>query len=102
MAYLSGAFTAHPLGGFIVPCQPLLIARPPAGSDWLHEVKHDEYRILARKEGSRVTLWSRYGTNFTDRLPKVAEGVCSLAAERALIDGEAVAFRSDGCSAARF
>ena len=43
--------------------------KPPAGSDWLHDVKHDGYRILARKEGSRATLWSRHGTNFTDRLP---------------------------------
>ena len=65
---------------------------------WLHEVKHDGYRIIARKEGSRVTLWSRYGTNFTDRLPKIAEAVCSLAAESALIDGEAVAVRADGHS----
>jgi bifunctional non-homologous end joining protein LigD len=88
-----------PLAGFILPCQPLLVGRPPSGSDWLHEIKHDGYRILACKDGSRVTLWSRHGTNFTDRLPKVAEAVCSLAAETALIDGEAVAFRSDGHSA---
>ena len=66
---------------------------PPTGLGWLHEVKHDGYRIIARKEGSRVTLWSRYGTNFTDRLPKIAEAVCSLTAESALIDGEAVAVR---------
>jgi ATP-dependent DNA ligase len=78
-----------PPAGFILPCQPLLVDRPPAGSGWLHEVKHDGYRIIARKERSRVTLWSRYGTNFTDRLPKVAEAICSLAAESALIDGEA-------------
>jgi len=45
-----------------------------------------------------VTLWTRHGTNFTDRLPKVAEAVCSLAAESALVDGEAVAFRPDGHS----
>jgi bifunctional non-homologous end joining protein LigD len=84
--------------GFILPCQPLLVDKPPAGSGWLHEVKHDGYRIIARKEGNRVTLWSRYGTNFTDRLPKIAEAVCSLAAESALIDGEAVAVRPDGHS----
>jgi bifunctional non-homologous end joining protein LigD len=65
---------------------------------WLHEVKHDGYRIIARKDGGRVTLWSRYGTNFTDRLPKIAEAVRSLAAESALIDGEAVAVRPDGHS----
>ena len=87
-----------PPSGFILPCQPLLVDRPPAGSDWLHEIKQDGYRILACKEGSRVTLWTRHGTNFTDRLPKVAEAVCSLAAESALVDGEAVAFRPDGHS----
>jgi ATP-dependent DNA ligase len=84
--------------GFILPCQPLLVAKPPAGLGWLHEVKHDGYRIIARKEASRVTLWSRYGTNFTDRLPKIAEAICSLTAESALIDGEAVAVRPDGHS----
>ena len=45
-----------------------------------------------------LTLWSRHGTSFTDRLPKIAEAVYSLAAESALIDGEAVAFRPDGHS----
>jgi bifunctional non-homologous end joining protein LigD len=87
-----------PPAGFILPCQPLLVGRPPAGLGWLHEVKHDGYRILARKEGSRVTLWSRYGTNFTDRLPKIAEALCSLAVESVLLDGEAVAARPDGHS----
>ncbi len=53
---------------------------------------------MARKEGSRAILWTRYGTNFTDRLPKVAEAVRRLPAESALIDGEAVAFKSDGHS----
>ena len=87
-----------PPAGFILPCQPLLVDRPPAGPDWLHEIKHDGYRILACKEEGRVTLWTRHGTNFTDRLPKIAEAVCSLAADSALIDGEAVTFRSDGHS----
>jgi len=85
-----------PPGGFICPCQPKLVDRPPAGPGWLHEVKHDGYRIIARKEGNRATLWTRHGTNFTDRLPKIAEAVRRLPVERALIDGEAVAFRPDG------
>jgi bifunctional non-homologous end joining protein LigD len=87
-----------PPAGFISPCQPFLVARPPAGPGWLVEVKHDGYRIVARKQGERVTLWSRYGTNFTDRLPRIAEAVGKLPAESALIDGEAVAFRPDGQS----
>jgi bifunctional non-homologous end joining protein LigD len=87
-----------PPAGFILPCRPLLVDKPPAGSSWLHEVKHDGYRLIARKDGGWVTLWSRHGTNFTDRLPRIGEAVCSLAAESALIDGEAVVFRPDGHS----
>ncbi len=84
--------------GFIVPARPALVARPPTGPDWLHEVKHDGYRLLARKEADRVTLWTRYGTDFTDRLPRIAEAVRSLPVDSALIDGEAVVFRPDGHS----
>ena len=87
-----------PPTGFIRPCQPKLVDHPPAGPGWLHEVKHDGYRIIARKEEDRATLWTRHGTNFTDRLPKIAEAVRRLPVECALIDGEAVAFRSDGHS----
>ena len=99
VACLHPALTGRtPPAGFILPCQPLVVERPPAGSDWLHEIKHDGYRIIACKDGSRVTLWTRHGTNFTDRLPKVAEAVRSLAVDSALIDGEAVTFRPDGHS----
>ena len=87
-----------PPAGFVRPYQPRLVLRPPAGPGWQHEVKHDGYRIVARKQGERVTLWSRHGTNFTDKLTRIAESVSDLAAEHALIDGEAVVFRPDGLS----
>ena len=90
-----------PPAGFISPAQPTLVAKPPSGSTWLHEVKHDGYRILARKQGERVKLWSRYGTDFTDRLPRIAEAVRGLPAEHVLVDGEAVVFRPDGLSTSR-
>ena len=35
--------------GFILPCQPTLSDTVPSGPLWLHEIKHDGYRILARK-----------------------------------------------------
>ena len=63
-----------------------------------HEVKHDGYRLIARKEAGRVTLWSRYGTDFTDKLPRIVEAVRSLPVDDALLDGEAVVFRPDGHS----
>ena len=82
--------------GFIRPAQPTLVAKPPSGPGWMHEVEHDGYRLLARKEDGRVKLWTRYGTDYTDQLARIAEAVRGLTVERALIDGEAVVFRPDG------
>jgi bifunctional non-homologous end joining protein LigD len=87
-----------PPAGFIQPCQPTLVAYPPAGPGWLHEVKHDGYRLIARKDTGRVVLWSRYGTDFTDKLPRIVEAVRNLPVNNALIDGEAMVFRLDGHS----
>ena len=83
---------------FIEPFLPSPANHPPSRPGWLHEIKHDGYRILARKQGQRVTLWSRRGTDFADRLRRIAEAVRSLPAEDALIDGEAVVLRPDGRS----
>jgi bifunctional non-homologous end joining protein LigD len=58
----------------------------------------DGYRLLARKEGERVSLWTRHGTKVTERLPRIAAVVRNLLAESALIDGSAVVFRPDGRS----
>ena len=87
-----------PPAGFLKPCQPTLVAYPPAGPGWLHEMKHDGYRLLARKDAGQVRLWSRYGADFTDKLPRISEAVRSLPVDKALIDGEAVVFRQDGHS----
>jgi hypothetical protein len=40
--------------GFILPCQPALADRPPSGPGWLHEIKFDGYRVIARKDGEQV------------------------------------------------
>ena len=76
----------------------MLVLKPPSGPGWTHEVKHDGYRLLARKEGLRVKLWTRHGTDFTDRFPRIAAAVRGLPIEHVLIDGEAVALRPDGHS----
>jgi hypothetical protein len=41
--------------GFIQPCLPIKAPRPPIGAVWLHEIKHDGFRVIARKDGARVT-----------------------------------------------
>ena len=76
----------------------MLVAKPRPGPEWIHEVKHDGYRLLASKAADRVTLWSRYGTDFTAKLPRIAEAVRSLPIDDALLDGEAVVLGPDGHS----
>jgi len=60
--------------GFLRPCELTLADRPPAGPGWLHEVKHDGFRILAWKQGEPVQIWSRRGADFANRfLSRIAE-----------------------------
>jgi bifunctional non-homologous end joining protein LigD len=94
----SPRFRSSPPAGFIAPCEPVLVAHPPAGPEWLHEIKHDGYRILARKRGARVLLWTRHGTDYAHKFPRIMAAVRSLPADEALIDGEAVVLRFDGRS----
>ena len=47
--------------GFILPAQPVLALKPPIGPGWLFAVKHDGFRIVSRKDGVSVHLWSRNG-----------------------------------------
>jgi bifunctional non-homologous end joining protein LigD len=51
--------------GFIVPCQPTLASKVPAGDGWIHELKHDGFRIVAFKDGDAVRLWSRNGRDWS-------------------------------------
>jgi bifunctional non-homologous end joining protein LigD len=76
--------------GFVPPCLPTKALRPPSGELWLHEIKHDGFRVIARVEGSRVRLFSRRGHDWSDRFPRIGEAPASLRARSITIDGEAV------------
>jgi ATP-dependent DNA ligase len=52
--------TARP-NGFIEPCIPTRAAQPPAGPGWVHEIKHDGYRLIVRRDGDTVHLFTRRG-----------------------------------------
>jgi ATP-dependent DNA ligase len=41
--------------GFVDPCIPTLAAKPPSGPDWVHEIKHDGYRLMARRDGKAAS-----------------------------------------------
>jgi ATP-dependent DNA ligase len=57
--------------GFIAPCLPTKTDKLPSGSQWLHEIKHDGFRIIARKKGAQVRLYSRPGNDLTRRFPLI-------------------------------
>src|SRR6516165_537644 len=52
-----------PPPGFIARCLPTRAESPPSGPVWLHEIKHDGFRIIARKDDQRVRLYSRPGND---------------------------------------
>ena len=58
---------------FVPPQLATLVAEPPEGDEWLHEMKFDGYRILARLERGRARLLSRNAKDWTARLSAVAE-----------------------------
>jgi bifunctional non-homologous end joining protein LigD len=80
--------------GFILPCQPTRSESVPSGPLWLHEIKHDGYRVLARKDGDRIRLWSRNGRDWSREFTTIAEGLSGL--PDCVIDGEACAHCEEG------
>src|ERR1700724_470438 len=87
-----------PPAGFIEPCIPILAHEPPAGPQWAHEIKHDGYRLIVRREGKRVRLFTRNGYDWTDRYPLIAEAALRNRSSSFVVDGEAVLLGVDGIS----
>jgi bifunctional non-homologous end joining protein LigD len=84
--------------GFVWPCLCTSAPHVPSGRDWLHEVKHDGFRVIARKIGKRVKLYSRSGNDLTYRFPLIVEAMAKLRVQSCIIDGEAVACDDGGLS----
>src|SRR5215207_8240614 len=72
---------------FIEPCLPSPADRPPSGSNWIHEIKHDGYRLMARRDPVGIRLITRRGNDWSDRFPLVVEAVNDLGVRSCLIDG---------------
>src|SRR5262245_5684853 len=81
---------------FCEPCLPSPAAKPPTGARWLHEIKHDGFRMLVRRDAAGVRLFTRNGHDWTGRFPLIARAALSLKAASCLIDGEAVCCDGDG------
>jgi bifunctional non-homologous end joining protein LigD len=75
---------------------PTPASRPPVGPAWIHEIKHDGYRMIVRKKDDRVRLFTRRAYDWTDRYPLIREAVTSLRPSALVLDGEAVCCDPDG------
>ena len=80
------------------PMLATLVSKPFDEPGWVYEEKYDGYRLLAYKEGSRVTLLSRNAKDRSASFPDIARAIGDLPARTLLLDGEAVAFDKSGVS----
>jgi bifunctional non-homologous end joining protein LigD len=82
--------------GFVDPCIPTLADKPPAGPGWVHEIKHDGYRLIVRRDGATGRLFTRRGYDWTGRYPAIASAAAKIRAQSFTLDGEAVVCGEDG------
>ncbi|MEQ9379267.1 MAG: hypothetical protein RJP95_00255, partial [Pirellulales bacterium] len=81
----------------IKPQLATLVSEPPQGDGWLHELKFDGYRILARCD-DKVRLFTRRGNDWTDRFPAVVHALGKLNLRGTMLDGEVVVLDPQGRS----
>jgi bifunctional non-homologous end joining protein LigD len=86
------------LAQFVTPQLATLVSQPPRSGDWVYEVKHDGYRILARFSDRQVRLFTRSGRDWTGKLSHLARALLKLGLDGAWLDGEIVVPRPDGRS----
>jgi bifunctional non-homologous end joining protein LigD len=85
-----------PLPAFVEPQLGSLAGRPPAGSQWVHEIKFDGYRLLARIDGGKVRLKTRSGLDWTSKFPSVQKALEKLEVVSAFLDGEVIVETEQG------
>jgi len=89
---------AERLPRFVAPQLATLVASPPEGDAWLHEIKYDGYRAIAAIGGGRVRINTRSGQDWTEKFAGVARALQKLRGKNALLDGEIVALDREGRS----
>ncbi|MEQ1783931.1 MAG: non-homologous end-joining DNA ligase, partial [Hyphomonadaceae bacterium] len=84
---------------FVAPQLAQLVAAPPNGEDWIHEIKFDGYRIIAVVKSGKVSLWTRNEKDWTHKYRRTADAISKLGLSDAVIDGELVALDDKGKAA---
>lgn len=87
-----------PMPQFVAPQLATLVQAPPSQGEWLYEVKHDGYRLMARIDQGSVQLFTRGGHDWTARMPSLARALGGLRVKRAWLDGEVVVQDAKGIS----
>ncbi len=80
------------------PQLAVLAEHAPSGDEWLHEIKYDGYRMLARVQAGKVRLITRNGKDWTAKFPTIAKTLAGLKVESAIVDGEIVVLDAEGRS----
>jgi bifunctional non-homologous end joining protein LigD len=80
------------------PCIPTRGTKVPNRPEWLHEIKHDGYRLIVQRQGKRIRLFTRNGYDWSHRFPLIVEAALRNRQSSFVIDGEAVLLGVDGRS----
>jgi ATP-dependent DNA ligase len=80
------------------PCIPSRGTKVPDRPEWIHEIKHDGYRLIVQRDGKRVRLWTRNGHDWSERYPLIVEAALRNRNSSFVIDGEAVLLGVDRIS----
>ena len=70
--------------------------KAPSSVNWIHEIKHDGFHMMVRRDAAGVRLLTRNGIDWTARFPLIAEAAAALRVKSFLIDGEAVCCDGEG------
>ncbi len=87
-----------PTPKFIGPQLCEIAETPPAGADWIFELKYDGYRLELATGADGAVVYTRSGLDWTNRFPGLARAAFALPCRNALLDGEAVVFDEKGLS----
>ena len=80
---------------FIHPCRPTVVAQPPSGPGWAHELKHDGYRLQIHVRDGRVRLFTMNGADLSKRYPRIVEEAARIKGS-AVMDAEVVCLVKKG------
>src|SRR4051812_3807695 len=86
--------TVRSLPRFVDPQLARLVEQPPGGSDWVHEVKFDGYRMQLRVENGKAKLFTRKGLDWTDKFAAIAKTAAKF--PDCILDGEVCALDHNG------